>query len=278
MAIFGHASPFRRVGVGALTLAVALAALAWTGSMARVALEFGHLPEVSETGIPSAAARDAYAAILLRLAAKDPANVDVRKRLAVVLAQQQRHALAKQEMERAMTTRPAPDGLYFLASADDKLGLIDEASEMTRQATILDPANRAYRDFGLRLLSDRFARQVLAPVQGGERAMAKDRELLAERRGELGVAALDWAIRAPGDKNAFFSLANFYVGPPLNSLLAYRCFLAGLSLSLGADAAAPFMIHPRDIIDGPVRQIIDNGLAKPHPGIDLTAARLERSR
>jgi hypothetical protein len=47
---------------------------------------------------------------------------------------------------------------------------------------------------------------------------------------------------------------------------------------LGKDAAAPLMMQPRAIIDGTVRQIIENNLAKPYPGIDLAAAAVERSQ
>ncbi len=253
--------------LGWTTAVLALGAAAWILVLLSAELGFRRLPPLTEAPIaPRALA--GYRLELERLLARDPGNGEIRNAYASALGREGEHARAIEELQRAMVVQNVQNSRFFLADMYSRMGRTEDAEREMAACVIINPTNPEFHPAWQRLLLNRvFALQELQ-----ETNKPYDPKALAEARHQFGAATLDWAVRAPHDRNSYLFLGNFYVshlrGPVERHYLlqAYRCYLLALSQAPWMNLNRTMMIQPRDAL-ATVRQILDGHFARPYKGL-----------
>lgn len=262
-----------RVMLGLVAAVASAAALVWVLVLLQVDQTFQRLPElvIERDDEVDLQRMVAYSRRLEELLARDPSNGVIRKRYAAVLARMREYERALRQLEQALQTSNTPDTLFFQADMNDKLNRLAEAVEIMESAVVLNPTSLLYNNYYLRLLNRRLD-MVQRPLVSENRPWRENAEVMQYKR-DFARASINWAIRAPRDKNSYLFLGNHYIGPPLHAQLAYRNFLLGLSQPGWMSLTEDFMIEPVELLGttnrpGPVIQIL-RYFAKPYRGIDF---------
>ncbi|HOE94989.1 MAG TPA: hypothetical protein PK847_00255 [Candidatus Sumerlaeota bacterium] len=222
-------TPLPYLVLAIVLMLLAVAAGGWT--LLLVSVEYRFLRVAAPTdNVDDRTFLRSYSNMLLGLLKLDPSNGRIRNQYASVISRLGDRREAVEELNRARLTENLQGTLFFLADMYEKLGDLTRAEQLMADCVIINPTNPSFTPTYLRMLSNQ-----LHPL----RALKEQKDLTEEQRrhyreryeellGRHGLAARDWAVRAPNDPNSHLFMGNFYVDP-LFGVQAYRCYLMGLS-------------------------------------------------
>lgn len=246
-----------RILVGTLIALMSLSALVWTITIFTAEYQFRIIQAPADKKNGRQFLTE-YALKVERLLKLDPSNGEIRNMYASTLGKLGDYNLAVKNLELARKTNNDQDSLYFLADMYEKLGNLTKAEATMAECLIINPFDRTFNPARLRLLNSRLI--IMENLKHKSKGVGeKDYQ---EARRAYGEATLNWAIRAPNDRNAYLFLGQFYV-KPLYPLQAYRSYLIGLSSASWLNLTSQYMILPQSAL-GTVGQIINGHYAKPY--------------